>query len=90
MVVTCLCPCISLLLTRLDLYFSHIQLVKDRLKHYIPGRVIPYFSLGLRLIDCTNAQPFTETVTFTGIKPKRSIEISRIPQQAALPEGLFL
>ena len=74
----------------LDLYFSHIQLVKDRLKHYIPGRVIPYFSLGLRLIDCTNAQPLTETVTFSGIEPKQSIEISRIPQQAALPAGLFL
>ena len=72
------------------LLLFHIQLFKERLEHYKPGRVIPYISIGLRLIDCTNAQPLTETVTFTGIKPKQSIEISRIPQQAALAAGLFL
>ena len=64
-----------------------MQLKKDELDDYHPGRVIPYFLLGLRLVDLKNPKILNQRLTFNGIDRRILITLSRVPQAAAVPEG---
>ena len=64
-----------------------MQLEKDTLDNYKPGRVIPYFPLSLKLIDLTSTHHLSQKVTITGIEPRKSITLSRDLEPPVSPEG---